>query len=321
MKKTTKTLLTATAITGGILGYKKLVDDIFGDYFKAKNDIEDKDIEEVIPAAIADQYEKELPNLINWFTSLKREEKEITSFDGLKLSGMHVTINDSNKLMILVHGLNSERYTLLKQAYEFSLMGYNLLMVDQRGCGASLGSYVTYGLKESIDLLQWISSLVKENENIEIGLYGVSMGAATILMTLNSSLPKNVKFAIADSSYASLEDMTSKLLFDKVGILEPFILPSLKLKLKQTLGFDMESVSPRIALAHNDEVPVLLIHSRNDKLIPYHMAEELFGSCLGYKKIIIEENPTHAYACYEDPHYFEKIQQFINMLPQEEDVL
>ena len=51
------------------------------------------------------------------------------------------------------------------------------------------------------------------------------------------------------------------------------------------------------------------------------MAEELFGSCLGYKKIIIEENPTHAYACYEDPHYFEKIQQFINMLPQEEDVL
>ena len=39
MKKTTKTLLTATAITGGILGYKKLVDDIFDDYFKAKNDI------------------------------------------------------------------------------------------------------------------------------------------------------------------------------------------------------------------------------------------------------------------------------------------
>ena len=61
--------------------------------------------------------------------------------------------------------------------------GRSALLVDQRSCGRSEGSVITFGINESRDLERWIDLVIKEiDPNAKIIITGVSMGAATVMM-------------------------------------------------------------------------------------------------------------------------------------------
>ncbi|WP_431189473.1 hypothetical protein, partial [Escherichia coli] len=57
------------------------------------------------------------------------------------------------------------------------------------------------------DYVQWINKVLENNgKSQEIVLYGVSMGAATVMMTSGEKLPDNVKAIIEDCGYSSVHD-------------------------------------------------------------------------------------------------------------------
>ncbi|BDP53469.1 hypothetical protein EfmJHP35_13930 [Enterococcus faecium] len=75
----------------------------------------------------------------------------------------------------------------------FHDMGYNVLVPDARGHGKSEGDYIGFGWPERKDYVQWINKVLENNgKSQEIVLYGVSMGAATVMMTSGEKLPDNV---------------------------------------------------------------------------------------------------------------------------------
>lgn len=74
-----------------------------------------------------------------------------------------------------------------------------------RGYGNSEGNCVGWGFNERLDLVGWISWVVRRDPEAEILLHGVSMGGATVLMATGGALPKNVKAAVSDCAYASIE--------------------------------------------------------------------------------------------------------------------
>ena len=78
---------------------------------------------------------------------------EIKSKEGFKLKGYYIEkFKDSKKLMIIVHGYTSNHYIALQYLDMFFEEGFNILMVDVRGHGASEGTYATYGYYEREDL-------------------------------------------------------------------------------------------------------------------------------------------------------------------------
>ena len=300
-----KKLLTIAAVAAVPATYVTVGNNIFKKMFVINKSYKDKDLLDSLP----DEYTKEayresLVDSLSWFKASKIEKLQIKSFEGLNLDGVKIVNHEnSHHLMILVHGLNTDRYALLKQAHEFDEMGFNLLMIDQRGFGQSEGEYTTYGFKESLDLLLWIEKMVEMDSELKIGLYGVSLGSSTVLRTLAYDLPANVVFAISDGAYTSMRDLI------KLRAKTPILTDYVAKKVEMTLGIDPAQVDLIKVVKHN-QLPILFMHGENDFILPVSMCHKLYNYCNGPKDILITKEGNHAYNCFRDG-YFDAIYAFI----------
>lgn len=131
---------------------------------------------------------------------------------GYYLKGTYLPYADpSNKTVIIVHGIASNRLMSLWYVNIYLDQGYNVLIYDSRAHGESGGTSTTWGFYEKYDLEAWVKWVASEHPKGVIGVHGISMGAATALMQaeLNES-SKQVDFYIIDSAYSNLEDLLTK---------------------------------------------------------------------------------------------------------------
>lgn len=91
-------------------------------------------------------------------------------------------------------------------AIHFADKGYSVLMPDARAHGESEGNLIGMGWPERFDILKWIDKIIESDPEAQIVLYGISMGAATVMMTSGENLPDNVKAVIEDCGYSSVFD-------------------------------------------------------------------------------------------------------------------
>ena len=135
-----------------------------------------------------------------WIKVFAKEE-EIISKDNIKLHGYKIVnpIRKSNVWVILVHGYMGSSYEMSGFAKEYINMGYNVFLIDLRAHGKSEGKYIGMGWKDRLDLKEWINKICTDEPECKIILYGVSMGAATVMMTTGEKLPKNVKACIEEA--------------------------------------------------------------------------------------------------------------------------
>ena len=147
-----------------------------------------------------DPYRKEINRLFCQLSDRPYEEVSIESFDGLTLFGRYYHVKDGAPLDIGFHGYRSSALTDFAGGSELSFsMGHNLLLIDERAHGRSEGRTITFGIQERWDVERWARFAVERfGADVQIILYGVSMGAATVLMAAGLDLPENVKGIIAD---------------------------------------------------------------------------------------------------------------------------
>ena len=101
----------------------------------------------------------------------------------------------------------------------------------------------------------------------EVGVYGFSVGGAVALMVA-AQVPE-IKAVVSESSYARLDLMTYQLYRIPVIKYVQGFLSGLWGKI--FLGINLKEVSPMDA-AKKLDIPVLLIHSKNDSVIPFSNA-------------------------------------------------
>ena len=143
-----------------------------------------------------------------------REDVYIRADDGLWLHANFIPAGPdprrkkdearSGLYALCVHGYKdaSDTMGIYGRAYR-DRYGMNVLFPDLRGHGKSDGSYIGMGYHDSMDLLRWIDWILEKDPDAQIILHGISMGAATVLMTTGRRLPSQVLAAVADSSYTS----------------------------------------------------------------------------------------------------------------------
>jgi uncharacterized protein len=146
---------------------------------------------------------------------------------------------------------------------------FYLLLFDFRYLGRSDGSYSTVGAKEVEDLLAAVRFLKTRGVN-EVGVWGFSMGGAVALMA--SQKAPEIKAVIAESSYANLGHMALELF--RIPLLNYPVAYLVSLWAKLFLGVDLNDVSPAERV-RNSSVPILLIHSSADAVIPFSHAQSL----------------------------------------------
>lgn len=231
----------------------------------------------------------------------------ITSDDGLRLHAHWVPAHNAKGTMLLVHGYRSTKLVDFGVAFAYyHERGFNVLAPDQRSHGRSEGSFITFGVKESRDVLCWIEFHNRSFGAQPLFLSGLSMGAATVMFLADEPLPGNVRGIIADCGFCSPADIISKV-FREVTHLPPG--PSIlcaDLFARCFAGFSLYAKDSRKTLA-NTNLPVLLIHGKEDHFVPCRMTEESYAACTGKKALLLVEGAGHGVSFLVDHQRYSRM--------------
>lgn len=251
-----------------------------------------------------------------WFITQNYQEIEIQSFDGLKLVAYNLPAENAKGTWILIHGHQSaplREYASLARFFHEN--GYNVVLPYQRAHGKSEGKYITFGINERYDLRDWILK-VNQLYGDESPLYieGISMGSATVLMTLGFDLPVNIKSVVADCGYTSPEEIIWKVLRKDKNLPLPRLIMIIGNMLCKILAdFEWNDYSTLTALRYNQR-PILFIHGTADDYVPVEMTIANYQYCRSEKFLYLVENCPHAIAnLVDEEKYHENLIDFCGL--------
>lgn len=224
------------------------------------------------------------------------QEYEIVNREGIRLHGYLIRSRQPSDVYVFYsHGYRSP-----DGAMEFGPLlpmweghDFNFFLVDHRGHGKSSGSHISFGLYESEDNMEWLDFMIKTfGKEIQIILEGQSMGAATVLMMSGKTLPKQVRFILADCGYTCYFDVACRSLRFPGSRL---VLESGNLWLTLFHGINMKKAKPIDAVAHAS-VPILFTHGEKDPLVPVEMGKANYAACSSEKELVLFPDGEHTTA-------------------------
>lgn len=248
----------------------------------------------------------------NWLKAHNPQDIYITSEDGLRLHGLWIPAKNPKGTILLAHGYRSTMLVDFGKVLDmYHKESMNLLLPQQRSHGESEGKYITFGVKESRDMLRWIEY---HNQNLsECGVFisGLSMGASTVMYMLDQNLPENVKAAICDCGFSSPAEIIAKVFRDTVHIPAGIFVRCADLFARLFAGFSLYEKDSRETLKHN-KLPILIAHGLADDFVPCIMSQEAFSVCNGEKYLILAKDAGHGYSyMYAEDEYYGRITELI----------
>lgn len=221
---------------------------------------------------------------------LSIENDFITTSDNIKIHYIYIKNPNSKLHFLYAHGNGGNIGQRLDcQTVKYLLKFGSVLMFDYRGYGKSDGEPSELGIRKDIKTV-W--NFMTQNMNIEpnnIGVVGTSLGCS-FAAWLGSDLAK------------------SKLDMPKLIILQSGFF-DLKKIAKFKFGNMMENISHLFDLECNNykyikeikqyyaDYPILILHSKNDDVIPYFHSEKLANKT---NSIMIEISGLHNYLIIDE---------------------
>lgn len=246
------------------------------------------------------------------FDQLTKETLWMTN-QGLKQDAWYVPAETAtNKTVIVVHGFTNDKEDMKPYAWMFHELGYNVLMPDNMSHGDSEGQIIGYGWNDRLNVIKWAEMLVEQNSDSEITLFGVSMGAATVMMASGEeSLPDQVVNIIEDCGYSNVWDELKYQAKEMYNLPAFPILYEVSAISKIRAGFSYGQASSVNQLKNNTR-PVLFIHGSDDTFVPTSMVYKNYQATQGEKELYIVKGAGHAKSFETDPQaYIEKISTFL----------
>ena len=244
--------------------------------------------EYVIPEG--DIYEVFREDMIGWTKMVRAypyREYAIQSFDGLTLRAKFFEHKSGAPIELMFHGYRGNAERDLNGGVERCFrLGHSAMLIDHRGSGFSDGNVITFGILEKRDCLAWVDFAVKEfGSDARLILTGISMGAATVMMTAGKPLPPQVKYVLADCGYTSPREIISKVMAE-MHLPPKLIYPFAQLAARLLGHFCLDEDSP-IEAMKRCTVPVVFAHGDTDDFVPYDMSVRLYDACVSPKKKLV----------------------------------
>lgn len=239
------------------------------------------------------------------------EEVFIQSEDDLKLQALtYKQPEKTNKWVINVHFYLGDNTRMLRWTRNFYDHGYNVLAPNLRGHGSSEGNYIGMGWHDRKDVIQWIDVILKEDPDAEIMLFGVSMGASTIMMASGEGLPDNVKVIVEDCGYANVNDVFVYQLKELFN-LPPFpVINAANTITEMRAGYSFKEADAIKQLKKNT-TPILFIQGDADTFVPFSTLDKLYEATDAPKDKFVVAHAGHSEAESMNPDkYWAKVWSF-----------
>ena len=220
------------------------------------------------------------------------QDVSIETADGVTLHGWFI-VGRSSQVLLFFHGNAGNISHRLDSIRQFQNLGLSVLIIDYRGYGQSGGKTTERGIYRDADAAWRYLTEDRGKSASDIVIFGRSLGASVASRLAAQHQPLAL---ILESSFTSIPDIAQELY--------PW-LPARWLS--------------RFSHATRDYVrdvrcPVLVAHSRDDEIIPFHHSEAIFASA-NEPRTLLALRGTHNDAFLQDERtYIEGVQTFLTGL-------
>lgn len=222
------------------------------------------------------------------------EDVILTTEDGLELSAWY-TPPQNGAVILIAHGYNDNRPESIYAMFVEN--GYGALAWDFRAHGSSNGDMSTLGYYERMDVEAALDFALVQEGVENIGAWGGSMGAATLI--LSTAEHPEIEALVADSAYPSLEDVMR--LNMPVEMFQPFVL----FWGGYYSGANIEDVNPEAAIRGISPRAVFIIDGWRGGAVRMNSPYRLYDAAREPKEIWVEDDVPHLGMFTQYPQKYE----------------
>jgi len=184
------------------------------------------------------------------------QDVSIETSDGVTLHGWFIA-GRSPKVLLFFHGNAGNISHRLDSIAQFQELGLSVLIIDYRGYGQSTGRTTETGIYRDAEAAWRYLIDDRGIEASDIVIFGRSLGGSVASRLASENQPLAL---IVESSFTSIPDIATELY------------PWLPVRWLSHLSHATRD--------HVRDVrcPILIIHSRNDEIVPFHHGEAIFAS-------------------------------------------
>lgn len=244
--------------------------------------------------------------------------KLIEDARSIPFEDVYIKSHDNKKLHAFVHDNNSKTVAICFHGYRgngirdfaggiklLNELKNTIILADERGQGKSYSHTMTFGIKEKDDVASWVNYAIDRfGSDIEIILYGVSMGATTVCMASSQDL-KNIKAIVADSPFSSPKDIIKKVTKVDVKLPPAIFYPFIYLGALIFGHFNLNKTTAKDEVK-NSKYKILIIHGEDDRFVPCEMSKEIEDANKEMVKRITFKDAGHALSFIEDYNRYKK---------------
>jgi uncharacterized protein len=224
---------------------------------------------------------------------LDYEALRIATADGEELDAWFLPAREERAVLLFFHGNAGNISHRLDSLRIFHGLGLSVLIFDYRGYGQSTGRPTEQGTYE--DALAAWRHLVEERgiDSRRVILFGRSLGGAVATWLATEHRPRGL---IVESTFRSVPDLAAELYW---------FLPVRRLA---RVEYPVEGLLPAV------EAPVLVIHSRDDEIIPYRHGQALYEAANEPKQLLELAGDHNTGFLLSEPFYAAGLEVFLASL-------
>jgi fermentation-respiration switch protein FrsA (DUF1100 family) len=222
-------------------------------------------------------------------TDLNAQLITFQSDSGANVHGWWCAVENDRGVVLLLPGIRANRLSMIERARFLRRAGYSVLLIDFQATGETKGDHITFGWKESRDVIAAVTFIRNAKPSDRIAIIGSSLGGAA---TLLATPPLKVEGLILEAVYPTIEIATKHRLDNYLGPLGQLTAPLLLRQLQMRLGISVNDLRP---VDHIADVgcPVLIMSGEKDRNSRPEDTRRLFSRARSPKQLWLVPNAGH----------------------------
>jgi len=214
---------------------------------------------------------------------LAYEDVSLTTADSVKIHGWYLPHTGSKKALLFLHGNGGNISHRGESLAIFHRLGFNVLIIDYRGYGSSEGSPSETGLFNDA-LAAWQYLTQRGFAANDIVVFGRSLGGSIAAKLAAEVQPGGL---ILESTFSSARDLANMLF----PVLSHMVI----------LRYDFATAQ----YVKQVQGPVMVVHSPEDDVIPFHLGEKVFQAA-NQPKFFTRISGDHNYGFIQSQPVYEQ---------------